>query len=63
MQPYIASNTGQIVTVDVDEFNPLLREIRSHYPNTSPVLLGRESWMGIEYPTDFDHLLIQMFSE
>lgn len=41
MQPYIASNTGQIVTVDVDEFNPLLQEIRSHYPNTSPVLPGR----------------------
>jgi hypothetical protein len=41
MQPYIASNTGQIVTVDVDEFNPLLQEIRSNYPNTSPVLPGR----------------------
>lgn len=41
MQPYIASNTGQIVSVDVDEFNPLLQEIRSHYPNTSPVLPGR----------------------
>ena len=28
MQPYIAVNTGRIVTVDVDETSPLLRDIR-----------------------------------
>lgn len=41
MQPYIASNTGQIVTVDIDELNPLLQEIRANHPVASPVLPSR----------------------
>lgn len=32
MQPYIASNTRRIMTVDVDELSPLLRDIRLGSP-------------------------------
>lgn len=39
MQPYIATNTGQMLTVDVDEWNPLLRDIRfsNSVPAPTPV--------------------------
>ncbi len=40
MQPYIGSNTGHMVTVDVDEFNPLLKSLLNHQSNdmTAPVI-------------------------
>ena len=36
MQPYIGSNTGHMVTVDVDELNPLLKSLLFSQPNKGP---------------------------
>lgn len=40
MQPYIGTNTGHMITVDVDEVNPVLRQIMisntSEFPATQP---------------------------
>jgi len=43
MQPYIGLNTGHMVTVDVDEFDPLLKNILRSNPNpVTPVLPQQE---------------------
>lgn len=36
MQPYIGSNTGHMVRVDVDESNPLLKSLFNSQPNSIP---------------------------
>lgn len=36
MQPYIGTNTGHMVTVDVDEFNPLLKSLLPSNPQQMP---------------------------
>ncbi len=41
MQPYVATNSGRIVTVDVDEFNPLLGEIRANNPMPLAIPAGQ----------------------
>lgn len=35
MQPYIGTNTGHMVIVDVDEFNPLLKSLLGSNPSSS----------------------------
>ncbi|MDD1620286.1 MAG: hypothetical protein LUQ11_02310 [Methylococcaceae bacterium] len=37
MQPYIGSNTGHMVSIDIDEQNPLLRELLWPVVQSSPV--------------------------
>lgn len=37
MQPHMGSNTGHMLTVDIDEFNPLLRDILLGNPNRLPM--------------------------
>lgn len=37
MEPYVGTNTGHMVTVDVDEFNPALQNLLSN-PSQSPAL-------------------------
>lgn len=36
MQPYLGNNSGHMLTVDIDEFNPILRDIQLGNPSRLP---------------------------